>query len=393
MELGPHQLPGIWRYLLPADAAWLALPAERRATCDDCYWVRKGRCHDECRCCTYLPQLPNFFVGLALKDPACREAMVALIEVGAMLPVGLLASPQQFARAVASRAEDRFGEDPSQLCPFFERESRRCAIYTYRNSVCSTFFCVHDHGESGAEFWGALQALAGNAETALGQWAMGVVGLPSASHARTLDRLSGEIEALSATQGWSELARRALWGQWYGREVAFFERCAEAVVARLDDLYAIACEQPLLPALRYERALVAWLPPSLRSEAPEPPEGEAVPIPQLWYRLQLKARQLWALPFGEEGAVQLAEGLHLVANPGFEAGPLATEQAFLIRASDGQALHTCSLAQANALELFRQPQTLGEALMACPEIVALDQPRIYLAEWMRRGLLVGKPRD
>ena len=40
VQMGAHQMPGVWRYLFPEDFHWLKLPDERHATCDDCYKVK-----------------------------------------------------------------------------------------------------------------------------------------------------------------------------------------------------------------------------------------------------------------------------------------------------------------------------------------------------------------
>ncbi|MBW2736363.1 MAG: hypothetical protein JRH20_28585 [Deltaproteobacteria bacterium] len=393
LRLGNHALPGIWRYLLPRDAQWLLLPAERLASCERCYWVRLGKCREDCRCCTYFPQLPNYLVGLALKDPASRDAMRGVVETGHALPEGLLAAPRHFRLAVQSHAEDRFGEDPELVCPFLRQDDYLCGIHAYRNSICATFFCEHDHSDAGAALWQALQALTGHAETALAQWAMDQAGVSSADYLAQMNNLADDIDALSdgdglsAQSGWSPLARDTLWGRWLGQECAFFEACADAVMARRDDLYEIACEQPLRQADAYEDALLAWLPEAIRGAATPTTHGEPVPLPELWYQLQLKVRQLWALPFGE-GEVQLAGGLAVHVNPKDDRFSRAHDEPHIVRDGNGNALLFCDEAQAAALLLFREPQVLGEALLAREEIEALDDARGMLAECMRRGILV-----
>lgn len=389
LQVGGHALPALWRYLLPEEMSWHALPQERLANCAHCYWVRLGRCRDDCRCCTYFPQLPNFLIGLALKDPSSRSSMQTLLESQPPLPLGLLATPGQTRDAVAMQAEDRFGEDPTQVCPFFGNHGR-CAIHAHRNSICATFFCAHDHGTTGTDVWQALQALVGYAETVLGQWAMDEVGISSRGALARLDTLADDIDALYDAQDdrrWSVRLRETLWGDWWGREQAFFEACADAVMAHRDELYAIAAERSLLEARRYDHAVSAWLPAPLRAAAPAPSTGEAIPLPELWYRLQLKLRQLAALPFGE-GTVLLAPGMVFAINTRAGRFAAAHDQTHRLRGPDGTPLLFCDAHEVRALELFATPQVLGEDLFARPEIEALGDPRRRLAEWMRRGLLV-----
>ena len=159
LEQGGHLFPGIWRHLLPEEFTWQTPPREHRATCDDCYLVTLGDFAADCQCCTYSPQIPNFLVGLALKDPRSRDAMMRQIEAGGALPRELVNAPGRFRRALALHEYGRFGRDTEATCRFYDRRTTQCRIYPYRNSVCSTFICAHDHGEDGEYYWERLQQL------------------------------------------------------------------------------------------------------------------------------------------------------------------------------------------------------------------------------------------
>ena len=262
-----------------------------------------------------------------------------------------------------------------------------CAIHAFRNSICATYFCEHEHGEQGEAYWDAVQALVGLVESVVAQWAMTEVGVDSADYYARLDGLADRIPALSAPEGWSDEARAALWGAWLGRERAFFEACAEQVMARRDELYAVACATPLREARGFERAVYAWIPESLQAELPPLSEGEAVPIEAHWYSLQLRTRQLWELPFNE-GALILAPDAAIAPNPrDDDASQLRGAWPEMISTGAGKRLYL-GAEEARALELFSTPQILGEALFARPEIAALDDARRLLAECLRRGLLV-----
>src|SRR5206468_1973039 len=100
--------------LPPLYAVWMRealgrpIPEEKEATCDDCVMLAKG-CEapqtsgfffdPQTKCCTYVPELPNFLVGriLADSDPAAARGRATLekrFESGvAVTPLGIGRSP------------------------------------------------------------------------------------------------------------------------------------------------------------------------------------------------------------------------------------------------------------------------------------------------------------
>jgi Fe-S-cluster containining protein len=385
-ELGRHQVPGIWRYLLPEDLAWVKVPAERLATCNDCYMVAEGEFDAACQCCTYFPEVPNFMVGLGLLDPSSAPGLAALVSAGDVLPQGLVASPLRFRRAVAVNANDRFGREPAMRCPLANPETLDCSIYAYRNSVCSTFFCTNDHGETGEVFWGALQDVLGRIETGLSQWAMTMLGLDAAAYHAQLDSLAGDVEQVfdAATGAWSAKTRQLLFGKWFGREHEFLVAAAELAMKHRDSLYQIATEQPRHTSLVFDRAVRDWVPEEHRHEVPHVAEepGDKHTVGELWYKAELSARRLWALPFGE-GRVGLSPAARIEANaPGQGRASKPFRVVF-------QGLpRFLTEPEASALRLFTTPQALGEAVLQRPELTALEDARGFLAECMRQGVLV-----
>ena len=386
--MGGHRVPGSWQFLLPEEARWLQLPAEQWATCDSCPQAALGECRDDVRCCGYFPVLPNFLLGMGLLDPETRESMGAVVDRGHALPVGLVPTPRQLHAAVQVLAEDRVGQDPAVVCPFLQVPEPGCAVHAYRNSICSTFFCEHDHGPQGQAYWDAVQALVGLAETLVSQWAMDQVGLQCDVYFAALDSLSHGVPELAASEAWPGPELKMLWGQWYGRERAFFEACALQVMEHRHELYDIVRDRPLFEARALEGAVLEWMPPNLRPYMPPLSAGKPVPLEALWYRLQLKTRQLWELPLGE-GPVVLSPGARLGANPlDDRASRLHPEKSSVITGPDGERLFLTA-AEARALQLFEEKGwVLGETLLHRPEMTALEQPRIFLATCMRRGLLV-----
>ncbi len=166
-KIGHHWVPGIWRYMLPGALTEMTLPQERLATCLNCPKARFEGWRPDYRCCTYHPRVPNFLLGLALSEPASAKIIKRLVREGFLLPEGMISSPNQWAHYLTDTGEDRFGRSEKVLCPFLEQKSGLCQLYAFRNSVCSTFFCQHDHGDKGDRFWSSVQTVAQQVEMAL----------------------------------------------------------------------------------------------------------------------------------------------------------------------------------------------------------------------------------
>ena len=377
IAVGRHQMPAAWQRILPEEFLWARAPDERLATCASCYKVARGEFRADCQCCTYFPQIPSFMLGLALADPRSQKRVERIIREGHTLPLGMQASPAKLRVAVEAYADDRFGNEPAMVCPFVEAGTFDCAVYPYRNSICSTYFCAYDHGDAGEAYWYKAQTLVGHTEVALSQWALDQVGLDAA---RVLERMDAWAERVPATidtttGGWSAEFRRDLFGEWLGRERELFGACAELLTA--DGLFEAACAQPFLEPLAFDRAVRAWMPEDIRESAPEVADepGLTTPIATLWYEMQLTTKRLWALPFNE-GRVALAAGTRV--EPSGEAFAIANLE----------PPRPLTRAQERALHLFAEPRVLGEKLLARPELEALGDTRGFLAECMRRGVLV-----
>ncbi len=389
-------MPGVWRYLFGEDFPWLKVPEERHSTCDDCPKVKLGEYRDDCRCCTYYPELANFLVGLALMSDS-REAIVPLIRSHSTVPIGLAPSPQRYKNVVEAYAQDRFGEEPWMLCPFVDKQTFHCKIYPFRNSVCSTYFCTNDHGEIGNEFWGKLQNLAGNVEMSLSQYCMDKVGLSHKKFVASLDELSEvDIPSLSNADdlSWSEHASRTLWGDWYGREVEFFEACAQVVLDERENLFDIARTQPERNALKYEENVRLSIAEKHRHAAPvvadtnSPHRG----IYEHRYKLQVLERRVWQLPI-QQGLVRLSEAVEILENPRDDAWNSECPQEFMVRSLSATAdspdiNQLYSSSQVALLRYFESPQLMNEAFFAHPLVAELEAARELLAQWLRLGILV-----
>lgn len=188
------------------------------------------------KCCTYMPELPNYLVGLALQDTSaemeagCGSLRARIGRAVAVTPLGLL-SPRLSVPAYRSLAAEGFGLARGLKCPHFVDGG--CGIWRYRNAVCSTWFCRFEAGARGARFWAALRWTLERIEQSLAWHAALEVGLD----ARAIFALQAATDApervrLEELGGPPDMDRLASWGHWLGREEEFYTRCA-SVVSRM----------------------------------------------------------------------------------------------------------------------------------------------------------------
>lgn len=227
------------------------IPAETRATCQDC-----AMCDDEAeyqkpgskffnpqtKCCTYLPRLPNYLVGMILADddPAMangRQTIEARLQAEiAVTPLGL--EQPLMVKVLYEQKEIRaFGRAQSLICShYINEQGGRCGIWKYRNSVCSTWFCKYVRGAVGRDFWEAAKFFLLSIEAELSRWCaiklafndqeFSHLFVPQTATSQlpplTLEDLDNLVDAEK---------QRRIWGNWYGREREFYLACAERVAA------------------------------------------------------------------------------------------------------------------------------------------------------------------
>ena len=397
IKIGNHEFPGIWQYILPEEFMWLKLPNERFTVCNKCHRENTHNYRADCRCCTYFPQIPNFLVGLALGDRNSEPFVKKLIENGSALPEGSQFSPKQFYDSTKEFTDELFGRSTLLTCPFMDPEEPVCGIYPYRNSLCATFFCETDHGDKGVEYWDKLQALVGQIETSICQWVMDEIGLDAKSYIERMNSLSDKIGELSdpSSGTWSLSIRKFLWGEWFGRECEFFEKCADLVIERRVWIYEIACNRSPLEAFQYEHALKQWIPSAYRDKVPPLPEKQGIPvsISNLWYELQLATRQLWELPYNE-GLVVLSDQVIIEKNPRDDTLSQIYENKPYILSflqKDGSAPSRILFLtddETKTLRLLKTARVIGEQLFDTIEITEKETAKEFLAECMRRQILV-----
>ncbi len=245
--------------LPPLYAAWMddlfaaPIPSESDATCDDCAMCA-GSDEEKAasttffdphvKCCSYLPELPNYLVGRVLADGRAtsnvgRSSMAKRLEAGvAVTPLGI-GQPRAFAFIYERAGASAFGQSRTLICPHFVDEGGgRCGIWEHRGVVCATWFCKFVRGAKGRDFWAALKRLLSSVERSLSYWCVLQVGLGSETLRQVFSppvpvdgrALDGIMD--SETYG-------ALWGTWLGREAEFYQECSRLVAGlRWQDVLA-----------------------------------------------------------------------------------------------------------------------------------------------------------
>ncbi|MFN7926965.1 MAG: hypothetical protein U0Y68_03310 [Blastocatellia bacterium] len=238
--------------LPPLYDAWMrealtaALPTETAAPCDNCAMLpTAGEAahhtttffNPSTKCCTYLPGLPNFLVGRALADQRTatgRASVVArLQEKIAVTPFGLGMS-RKFV-TLYSQGTNVFGQSQSLRCPhYLAEENGNCGVWRHRNATCATWFCKHERGARGDQFWQALLQLLASVEQHLAQWCVLELQVGEVALQRLFQPLGkgGQPAPLDGDEldGRVNPARyQSLWGDWHGREEEFYRQCAGLV--------------------------------------------------------------------------------------------------------------------------------------------------------------------
>ncbi len=284
--LGKHLVPGIWRQLLPPAQSTLSYPREERVTCGDCPRIETDGYRPDYRCCTYLPRVPNYLLGLALEDPVSRPAVEAEAVRSFLLPEGFQASPRQWATFLTDAGEDRFGKSEKTLCPFLQRATGFCGIYKYRNAVCSTYFCYHDDRKFGERFWGHLQTYMVQVEMALDQWCLEQLGFSVEAYVERLAGLAPQMaDVCRAKDGaWTARARKIIWGDWYGREFEIYRACAALVRKHENDLLAVCEKMKIREADAFEIEAAKLVPAKHRGEIEDDFDPDRIPYKpsRLW---------------------------------------------------------------------------------------------------------------
>lgn len=229
------------------------IPPETEATCEDCAMCA-GPDHEAplsgyhfdptIKCCTYVPEIPNFLVGRILaadpggSDPGVRSVRERIVDGASATPLGI-------GRSAASRilydnisSLEGFGRSGSVRCPhYLHEEGGRCGIWENRTGVCATWFCKHGRGAVGKTFWNGLQRLLGRIEVDLARWCLLELELDGAAlqqifqpSAPSNGPSNGSSNGPSSDRPGSESNVGVdPWGGWADRKEEFYRACGELV--------------------------------------------------------------------------------------------------------------------------------------------------------------------
>jgi len=240
--------------LPPLYAGWIddllggSLPHESEASCEDCAMRPSGPAEAgtlvfaaETKCCTYVPEVPNFLVGRILDDPdpafapgraTVNQRIDARVGV---TPLGL-GRPPVHLLLYGHGASRGFGRAKTLRCPHYRADAGgACGIWRHRNAVCATWFCKHVRGATGQRFWRSLEQLLSIAERELSRYCLLQIGVEAEMLARLLphgsDRgaVTSNLDAAALDGEADDSAYRAVWGTWQGRERELFRRAAAVV--------------------------------------------------------------------------------------------------------------------------------------------------------------------
>jgi len=240
--------------LPPLYAGWLeqildggVVPEEREATCHDC-----AMCAPEStpgtdsfdrstKCCTYVPEIFNFLVGSVLADePADDAARVGRASVEARIRRGVEVTPLGLGRPrpylmMYRGSLDAFGHARTMKCPHYVDEAGGlCGVWRHRMSMCATWYCKHERGAVGQHFWKSVERVLSRAERALSMHCVAQLDLGRDALEQLIrvhDGSAGDspLRADEIDGRDDPLRHERLWGNWAGREEAFFLACADLV--------------------------------------------------------------------------------------------------------------------------------------------------------------------
>jgi hypothetical protein len=224
-----------------------SIPQELAATCDSCAMcfheedkpVRQGFYFNPAiKCCTYCPELPNFLVGAILSNEAGdnasgRVSVTRRLTAGVgVTPLGVFPSPS--FTLLYRNSPAAFGRSQSLSCPYYETQTGRCGIWQYRAPPCATWFCKHNRGAVGRNFWRELNLLLMDIQQSVAVWCMARLDVDiEAMHTVLNEFQTSDTEfniSSDILDGAAEESRqRSVWGSWYGRQQEYYQRCARLV--------------------------------------------------------------------------------------------------------------------------------------------------------------------
>lgn len=309
-------------------------------------------------------------------------------------------TPQQWIDYLADVQHDRFGKSEKVLCPMLDRPTGLCQVHAFRNSVCSTFFCLKDHGSIGDSFWGKVQTLGSQVETALVQWALREAGFDMEAYIKRFNRLSSRVRhsADAATGGWLPEIQQELWGDWADRKIDLFLATAQLVSTHRESLWDIANGQDIVEASKFDQAMVRMVPKELEDQVDDgdwEEGGETVYPRELWRRCFQTYQRLWSLNFGSyqwAKRVKIRENSHQSSEEiYYQQQPYYIEFRTNSRSAEVEGRRFITAQEKDLLDEFVDGAILGWELLSQEKIKAHPDARGFFAEMIASRVLIKTP--
>lgn len=209
--------------------------------CHPCAMSVVGKYAANLKCCTFIPWVPNYVLGLLLEKSKIDTQGLSKDSRLLLLPVGLVPHPDFREEYLKNKAKG-FGVRRDWLCPFFETKSASCSIWEFRPSVCVGHWCEEiDLGDTKSQ-WETLEEKLFQVETVLSQSCLIEKGYTPKEINHNLEPLQG-------------LRKKSLdlWAHHGDRVDAFYKECYE-YVQRCGD--QILKEEGLIPVMDEQEKII-----------------------------------------------------------------------------------------------------------------------------------------
>ena len=398
LQIGPHAFNELWKDILPEDFLSWKLPEERVANCARCPQVAAKNYNEIYRCCTFIPRVPNFLLGMALQSSSSLHLHVTkMIEQGFLTPEGLQHNPSQWLLALENDAAGTYGKSSKLVCPNLDITTKNCKIYAFRNASCATFFCNNDHGKTGAYFWDSLNDVMGRIEFRLMQWSLRAVGFDFDAYLEAYSSITsqGLQDAINAkTHTWKPEAMRRLWGSWFGREAELLTKTAQAVLAQRSQLRNIVENGASFLPLTNEQSLINKI--KDKDKDFDETDGneddwDQGSISEAWDELRIHYGRLWSLPKSRT-KMQLGSRVVIELNPRQSAKEIYFENCpyravKVTRKGETQWERYLTQIEYEVVTAVIEDKTCSTDLYAEIEHKGLKNPEMIVSEWIGLGLL------
>jgi hypothetical protein len=211
-----------------------------------------------------------------------------------------------------------------------------------------------------------------------------------------MDRLKPAKTYLK-NQAWTPQASKALWGSYYGKELEFFIKCADAIESHKSELWEIANSQPILEADVFDERSVALAPKALQKQAKEeltPVGSETVSPKTLYLETLRRYDQMWLIP---GRPLMLSPLVTFSLNTKSDAISRYHKTSHVItKFTSAQKTQTLERyfedeSTVKALSLFTTPTHVEMPLLETIKSLTIQDPTGFVAEWTAKNILKKQP--